>query len=163
MRQTSGTLDTRSQWNLDSGRRKSILSCSLVIANDTLITSDDVVFHPDYPGLEGNTLSTPSMDHPTFLIPYLSRNCPCWYIRPLSFKDLLSICTPQLLIPSDSTLVLSPTLPDLSSMLYESCPCYTSVSIDRHISELLTPSVFDLHYSNIVRCYLNKPLLSVSA
>ena len=52
----------RIQWNLDSSCRNSLLPCPLAIDNDKSITSTDVILHPDYPGLEGETRGSPSMD-----------------------------------------------------------------------------------------------------
>ena len=120
------------------------------------------MLHPDYPELEGETHGTLSIDRTTFLVMYLSRNGSNWYIRSLSFNDLLFMYTVQLSIPSNSTLVLSLKLPDIPSMLYGTCPCYTSTTIVRYIAESLIPSVLDPHYSNIVRCYVNKSPPSIS-
>ena len=153
----------RSQRNLDNGHQNSLLPCPLTIFNNSLITNTDVLLHLDYPGLEGKTRSSPFMFRIIFLIPFLSHNGSCWYIRSLLFKEQLSMYTAQLSITSNSTLVSSPTLPDLSSMLYEMCSCYISASIDHYIAELLRPSVLDPHYSNVVYYYINKPLFSEAA
>ena len=47
-------------------------------------------------------------------------------------------------------------------MLYRACLCYTSASIAQYIVDSLIPSVLDPHYSNIVRCYVNKSPPSIS-
>ena len=108
----------RSQWNLGGGLRNSLLPCPLVIANDNLITYADIVLRPGHPRMEEETRDSPSVDRTTFLIPYLSHNDSSWCIRSFSFRELLSMYTFQISIPSDSTLVPSHTLLDLSSMLY---------------------------------------------
>ena len=69
----------------------------------------------------------------------------------------------QVSILSNSTLVPCHTLPDLASMLYETYPCYTTISIVQYIAESLIHSVLDPHYSNVVRWYGIKPLPSVFA
>ena len=76
---------------------------------------------------------------------------------------MLSMYRSQVSILSNSTLVPCHTLPDLASMLYETYPCYTTISIVQYIAESLIHSVLDPHYSNVVRWYGIKPLPSVFA
>lgn len=59
-------------------------------------------------------------------------------------------------------LLPSPKLPDLSTMLYGSCPYYTEVSIATFMADSLVTHVVDSHYSNVVRCYVIKLIPSAT-
>ena len=132
------------------------------MAADTNITSADIVLHPNYPGMEGDFRGAPNVDRTIFLIPYFSQDRLCWCVRPLSSVESLSMYTSQLATPLNYMLLPSPNLQELSTMLYGSCPHYTSVSVSTFVAESLVPHIVNPHYSNVVRCHVIKPLPTVT-
>lgn len=85
----------RYQWYLASYQRDELLPYPLAIGKDTLITSADVVLHPDYPGIEGESRNIPLMDCTSFLVLYPSQDGSCWCVQPFSCGEILSMYTPH--------------------------------------------------------------------
>ena len=135
----------------------------LAISSDKLITSADVVLHPHFPGIEGDTRGNCTAIRNTFLIPFQSSLEHHICIRPASLHEIISLYLSGAHLPPGFKVTAASKLPDLVTMLYGNCPWNTALSIATFISATLIPVVATKADCDIVRCHLNKPLPSKSA
>ena len=94
----------------------------IAVSNDNILTAADIVLHPHFPGVEGNTREDTMLDRNTFLLPFQSNIKDHVSIRPASLLEVLSLYLSGASLPSCLKFKLAREPPDLTTMIYGTCP-----------------------------------------
>ena len=153
---------SRASLNLDPKLQSSLQPFPIPIGNGPSLTTDDVLLHPNFPGVEGERCNTPKNDRNTFLIPFQSDNAAHICIRPVSTAELLNMYIDKTTTPPGIRELVTRSNAELPLLLYGSCLWHTAACIATFIAKGLVQSYPSTLQSHILWRCLSKPLPSAS-